>query len=419
MTRIVVVEDDAVVRAQVVRCLAARGHLVVTAENSEDGLVRVYESQTAILVTDIYLPGLDGFALAESIRRDPSVYQPDIIFMSIGEERELYRRAMQLGGCDFLNKPFTCKEIGDAVATRLANRLLLGAPTASIRTSSQSTITASAVSSALPEIEGYRIIRRLGEGHTSQVLLASPHNELNQHELHALKLLKLPREIAGQREAINRFLGEYAMLAGLKHPNVARVYAHGISGDYLYLDMEYLPGADLRLDIQAGMSPKIAQRRAAEMAAALGAIHEAGIVHRDLKPANVLMRMTGEAVLTDFGIAKNLASQLKLTEQNMAVGTPYYMSPEQATAGDVDARSDLYGLGIVLFEMLTGLPPYRDNSGNSGLEVFAQHLHAPVPTLPDAFGVFQPVISKLLAKKAQDRYADANEARQAILKVAC
>ena len=251
------------------------------------------------------------------------------------------------------------------------------------------------------------------------MLLASPRNELNHNELHALKLLKLPREIAGQREAINRFLGEYAMLAGLTHPNVARVYAHGISGDYLYLDMEYLPGADLRLDIQAGMSPKIAQRRAAEMAAALAAIHEAGIVHRDLKPANVLMRMTGEAVLTDFGIAKNLASQLKLTEQNMAVGTPYYMSPEQATAGIVDARSDLYGLGIVLFEMLTGFPPYRDNSGNSGLEVLAQHLHAPVPTLPDEFGIFQAVISKLLAKKACDRYANANEARQAILQVMC
>lgn len=404
MNRIVVVEDDTTHREFVVRCLASRGHLVIVAENGEEGLGRIMAEETAVVVTDIHMPGLDGFGLADALRREPGIRQPDIIFMSSDMERNLYRRALQLGACDFLTKPFACNELVEAITARLDARqtappVSAPPPAAGMR------------KSALPEIAGYRIIRRLGEGTTSQVYLVTPRNSATPH---ALKLMRLSAETGLQREEISRFLTEYAMLAGLSHPNVATVYSHGVTDDYLYLDMEYVAGGDLSLDIKNGMTHAAAQMCAAELASALSVIHAAGIVHRDLKPANVLMRMSGEAVLADFGIAKHITSRLALTQQDIAIGTPYYMSPEQATAGAIDARSDLYTLGIVLFEMLTGKHPYH---GFTSHEVMAQHLNAPVPRLPEAAAAFQTVIERLLAKRVDDRYADANEARAAILGV--
>jgi serine/threonine protein kinase len=175
--------------------------------------------------------------------------------------------------------------------------------------------------------------------------------------------------------------------------------------------MEHLPGGDLRLDIEVGMSPQLAQRRAAEIASALAAIHAAGIIHRDLKPANILMRMTGEAVIADFGIAKQLGSALSLTRHDMAVGTPYYMSPEQARGSNVGPHSDIYALGVLYFEMLTGNRPYEANTPN---ELMGKHLHAPTPLLPTRVAMYQPVIDRLMAKSVADRYANADEALEAI-----
>jgi CheY-like chemotaxis protein len=403
VSRVVVVEDDEVVREFVARCLGARGFSVSTAASGEEGLARIHEAPTAVVVTDIRMPGLDGFGLANALRRDAGLMQPDIIFMSSSEEKDLYRRALQLGGCDFLTKPFTSTEISEAVSARLASRAAQRVPEAAP--------AAGGAHAALPKVDGYRIIQRLGEGNASQVYLAAPVNSDTQV---ALKLLKLPSDLSFQRELIVRFHAEFAMLSKLAHPNVARVYEQGVSGDSFFLAMEYVPGGDLRLDIQAGMKPSAVRLRGAEIAAALTAIHAAGIVHRDLKPANVLMRMTGEAVLADFGIAKQISSGLSLTQADMTIGTPYYMSPEQATGGAIDPRSDQYGLGIVIYEMLTGQPPFV---GSSGPEVLAQHLSAPVPRLPGHLAGFQSVIDQLLAKKPSERFIDAVQARFAILRV--
>jgi serine/threonine protein kinase len=243
------------------------------------------------------------------------------------------------------------------------------------------------------------------------VLLAK---HLHTGDQHALKLARLPDRSGEQREVINRFLTEYSMLVRISHRNVARVFEHGLVENYLYIGMEYLPGGDLRLDIDAGMAPKRAQKYAEQIAAALGAIHGAGIIHRDLKPANILMRMTGEAVLADFGIAKQIGSGLALTQNNIALGTPYYMSPEQATASPLDVRSDLYALGVLLFEMLTGRPPYL---APTSVEIMAMHVNAAVPMLPEKFAPFQPVLRRLLAKEPGDRYTSAEAAQNAIAAV--
>jgi serine/threonine protein kinase len=306
---------------------------------------------------------------------------------------------MHVGAADFLVKPFKPQEIADAVSRCIEDR---NARKADLQSRSEY------APDNLPRIPGYEIVQKLGEGAASLVFLAT---HLASREQHALKILKLVGLEASTQEAINRFMAEYEMLSQLSHPHVARVHEHGIGDRCLFIGMEHLPGGDLRLDIEAGMSPQQAQKRAAEIASALAAIHAAGIIHRDLKPANILMRMTGEAVIADFGIAKQLGSALSLTRHDMAVGTPYYMSPEQARGSNVGPHSDIYALGVLYFEMLTGKRPYEANTPN---ELMGKHLHAPIPLLPTRVAMVQPVIDKLMAKSVADRYANAGAALEAI-----
>ncbi len=400
MTEILVVEDDVVMREFIARSLASRGHPASTARGGEDALRQLRMKPADIVITDIRMPGMDGFSFARALRRDAAIGQPDIIFVSSMDERDHYRRAMHVGAADFLVKPFRPQELADAIERCIARREDLKKHTPT---------TLDPAADGLPRIPGYQIVQKLGEGAASLVFLAT---HIASREQHALKILKLVGLDTSTQEAINRFMAEYDMLSKLSHPNVARVHEHGVGDRCLFIGMEHLPGGDLRLDIEAGMSPQQAQKRAAEIASALAAIHSAGIIHRDLKPANILMRMTGEAVIADFGIAKQLGSALSLTRHDMAVGTPYYMSPEQVRGSNVGTPSDIYALGVLYFEMLTGQRPFEANTPN---ELMGKHLHAPIPLLPSRVARYQPLIDKLMAKGIADRYVDADAARDAIL----
>jgi eukaryotic-like serine/threonine-protein kinase len=400
MTQVLVVEDDPLMLEFIVRSLASRDLVASTACSGDDALRQLRAQPTAIVISDVRMPGMDGFSLARALRRDASIGQPEIIFISSQDERNHYRRAMHVGAADFLVKPFKSHEIADAVTRCIEVRKARKAEAAA---------RVEYASADLPQIPGYEIVQKLGEGAASLVFLAT---HVASGEQHALKILKLVGLDNSTQEAINRFMAEYDMLSRLAHPHVARVYEHGVGDRCLFIGMEHLPGGDLRLDIEVGMSPHQAQKRAAEIASALSAIHAAGIIHRDLKPANVLMRMTGEAVIADFGIAKQISSALSLTRHDMAVGTPYYMSPEQARGTNVGPQSDIYALGVLYFEMLAGHRPYEADTTN---EIMGKHLHAPTPFLPTRVERYQPVIDKLMAKSVTDRYADADAAREAIL----
>ncbi|MCY7389567.1 MAG: protein kinase [Burkholderiales bacterium] len=402
MTEILVVEDDVVMREFIARGLAARGHPASTARGGEDALRQLRTKPADIVITDIRMPGMDGFSFARALRREAALGQPDIIFVSSMDERDHYRRAMHVGGSDFLVKPFRPQDMADAVERCIATREERKKHTPGV---------AVADAGGAQRIPGYEIVQKLGEGAASIVYLAT---HLASREQHALKVLKLEGLDTSTQEAINRFMAEYDMLSKLSHPHVAHVYEHGVGDRCLYIGMEHLPGGDLRLDIEAGMSPALAQKRAGEIASALAAIHAAGIVHRDLKPANILMRMTGEAVIADFGIAKQLGSALALTRHDMAVGTPYYMSPEQARGSNVGPHSDTYALGVLYFEMLTGHRPFEGGTPN---ELMGKHLNAPIPLLPTRLAKLQPLIDKLMAKSISDRYANAEAAREAIMAV--
>ena len=145
--------------------------------------------------------------------------------------------------------------------------------------------------------------------------------------------------------------------------------------------------------------------------AALAAIHAAGVLHRDLKPGNVMMRADGSVALIDFGLAKQLSLEAEITATGEIFGTPYYMSPEQGHGRDVDARSDVYSLGVIFYEMLTGKKPYL---APTPMAVIYKHSHAPIPRLPEDLTDWQPLLERLLAKEPQDRYQSAAEICAAI-----
>jgi serine/threonine-protein kinase PpkA len=166
--------------------------------------------------------------------------------------------------------------------------------------------------------------------------------------------------------------------------------------------MEYLEDGDLEKRIREGMNTEAALDLAEIIGGCLDFLHRRDIIHRDIKPANILFRKDGTPVLTDFGIAKHLENDIRLTLDSTALGSPYYLSPEQAECKPLDGRADIYGLGIILYEMLTGIKPFR---GDSPIETIMAHLTRPCPALPAELGRYQELIERMVAKATPLRHA--------------
>ncbi|MDW8479748.1 MAG: serine/threonine-protein kinase [Xanthomonadales bacterium] len=255
---------------------------------------------------------------------------------------------------------------------------------------------------ATVEIPGYRILRPLGQGGMAAVYLAV--QESLDREV-ALKVL-VPG-LAADQSFCERFLKEGRITAKLQHPNLVTVHDIGCHGEIYYLAAEYIPGGTLRDRLAKGALPVAeALDVAIDVARGLDYAHSKHFVHRDVKPGNILFRADGSAVLADFGIAKALDSNTQATMAGVAIGTPHYMSPEQARGETVDGRSDLYALGVVLFEMLTGKVPY---DASDAFSVALMHITQPVPQLPPRLAWLQPLIDGLMAKDRADRFASGAE----------
>jgi serine/threonine protein kinase len=210
-----------------------------------------------------------------------------------------------------------------------------------------------------------------------------------------------------------RFLQEYEIVQRIRHPSIVQLHDLGISDEHAWLVMEYFPGGDLRRRMRAGMRPRPALRTAIAIARALEAMHACGVLHRDLKPGNVMLREDGSPALIDFGMSKDTALAQEVTDSGLIFGTPHYMSPEQGHGEPIDARSDLYSLGVIVFEMLARAKPF---AAENPMAIIYKHRKEPVPRLPEPFEAFQPMIERFLAKDPQDRYQDAKEARVALRK---
>ncbi|QBQ53101.1 serine/threonine-protein kinase [Nitrosococcus wardiae] len=249
------------------------------------------------------------------------------------------------------------------------------------------------------KIPGYKIQRMIGQGGMAKVYLAI--QESLDRKI-ALKIMTPPLDI--DHSLCERFLKEGKIVAQLSHPSIVTVYDVGCFGNYYYMAMEYLGGANLKQRIQQQAPLACPLKIIRQVASALGYAHAHGFVHRDVKPANILFKEDGTAVLTDFGIAKPLTAHTQLTAVGFCVGTPEYMSPEQATGKKLDGRSDLYSLGVVFYEMLTGQKPFI---GEDAIATILMHAQSPIPSLPSQFATYQPLVERLLAKDPNDRFEDA------------
>jgi class 3 adenylate cyclase len=248
-------------------------------------------------------------------------------------------------------------------------------------------------------IEGYRILRQIGAGGMANVFLAQPGGDRPPQ---VLKIM--PLDSFSGEDGLQRFIQEYALLAQVDNRHVARIHRQDFSAGHAYIAMEYFPGGDLRARIAQGIAPQEAIGYVRQTAQGLAAIHAQGIVHRDLKPDNLMLRQDGTLALADFGVAKQVSMLIMDTGHGDIVGTPSYLSPEQARGERVDARCDLYSLGVLAYELLTGRRPYQAETAQAMLDL---HINALVPQLPPAHKAFQPVLNRLMAKDREQRYPSA------------
>jgi serine/threonine protein kinase len=219
-----------------------------------------------------------------------------------------------------------------------------------------------------------------------------------------LKTLNTAHDETG--DFFERFMKEGRIIASLRHPHIVTIYDIGVHDEYVYISMEYVDGGDLRAKIENRLAPVRALEIVSKVGQALEYAHKKGIVHRDVKPANILFRSDGTPLLSDFGIAKDFTVDNELTSTGTILGSPFYMSPEQAEGIPVDGRTDIYSLGVIFYEMLTGQKPYE---GDSAIKVIMQHIQSPVPQLPPELDQFQPLLTRLMTKDREQRIGDATQ----------
>jgi DNA-binding NarL/FixJ family response regulator len=327
-------------------------------------------------------------ALQRLHERAPNL--PIFVFARGGNERSA-ARAMKLGASDYW--PIHSVIVGELCA---ALQPLLEQPSA----------TAAATNAApdrwrQPEVAGYTMMKKIAQSSAASVYLAR-NDEFPQPV--ALKVEAITGQHVVSDADRERFVKECEILSKLNHRSIANVLDFGTTDDYLYLALEYFPCGSLRERLKHPVSEADAVNYAHQIGEALQIVHAARVVHRDLKPSNLMLTNENRLVLIDFGSARTQFMPADLTSSGDCTGTPYYVCPEQIDDRDPDARGDLYSLGVVLYEMLSGTLPFM---GKTLADILAAHRAAPVPRLPEHLALYQPIIDRLLAKDPKDRYASA------------
>ncbi len=247
------------------------------------------------------------------------------------------------------------------------------------------------------DIPGYKIISAIGQGGMAQVYLAIQESIGRQV---ALKVMS--EALSHDKVWAKRFLQEAQVIAQLSHPNIVPVFDVGEHNGKFFISMEHISGGSLKEKMQTGLAITSSLKIITGIAAGLDFAGEKGFVHRDIKPDNIMFRENGSPVILDFGIVKQKdTGGANMTQTGMIVGTTSYMSPEQAQAQTLDERSDIYSLGVVFYEMLTGAPPFK---GESDIATLLSHVNEPPPPLPIYLSALQPVLNKSLAKNKEQRY---------------
>lgn len=332
-------------------------------------------------------------------------FPPAIMMTGAGDEYVAVQ-AVKRGAADYLRKSdLTSERLAAAVdaaieacrpsRNRTANRALENDAKVIARLSWSSEFS--------PDGEriGHRFVRLIGQGASSRVYLAE---RIRDNLTVVLKIIDV--DSIDDPVVLKRFVQEAELMSDINSPFVVKYYEHGFTKTYGYIAMEFFTHGDLKQRIEVGMAAEDALNYALHIAYGLEAIHDVGVIHRDLKPGNIMFRSDESLALADLGISKRFERSGEITEVGTVLGTPSYISPEQAQGQAADARSDLYSAGIMLFEMLAGHRPFTAESSSA---LLYQHVHMDIPRLPAGLGRYQRVIDRLLAKSPEQRYQSASE----------
>jgi CheY-like chemotaxis protein/tRNA A-37 threonylcarbamoyl transferase component Bud32 len=397
MNHILIIDDDDATLKLASLYLSRAGYRVEECLDSMQALASIGANRPELVLCDIHLPGLDGYGLLSALRAQPNTEALPVILMTAHADHPGFRKGMKLGADDYLTKPLDREELLDAVAARL------------LRARTHSTGAAPAPAEAAPDpgdlsgvtrLTDYKLVRKIAEGGMSSIYLA---DQKSTGRRVVLKLFPLKKGMP--QEAIDRFVQEHKMLERLHHPNIVEIYAQGFNDEHLYIAMEYFQNGSLNEHLQGALPEAKAFEYAIQIAKGLEAAHRAGIVHRDLKPENIMVRKDGTLALTDFGIAKDLNAGSSMTVHGEVMGTPSYVAPEQAQGLPVGPAADVYSLGVMLFQMLTGKKPYQ---ANDPANILYQHINSPIPRLPEDLAQWQDLINFLMTKSPQTRPRDAS-----------
>lgn len=360
---------------------------------------------SAVLL-DTHPAGQDGFGWLAEMRRQPD--SPPVVLMTERGGEMLAVKAIKAGASDFLAKSALTPELlGRSLEDALREREARRAERTGTDPDFLRTVRIEALKSGSPvkpgsvKVPGYRVLRMIGEGGMGQVYLAE-----REHDGLQLVLKVLGPALRGDQVFLQRFVREYKLIASIEAEHVARIYDQGFSGEHPYIAMEYLSGGTLAARMREGLTSLAALRLTSQIARALDVVHGHGIVHRDLKPQNIMFRADRRPVIVDFGLAKDLGGDSALTQYGHVMATPRYMSPEQCMGHPADHRSDLYSLGVVFYEMLTGRQMFESNSPADLVQL---HVSGVVPPLPSRLAGYQTIVDRLIAKDPSKRFQSARE----------
>ena len=346
------------------------------------------------VILDYMLGRGDGLDWLQHFKRRSDC--PPVLFLTGAGNEIIAVRAMKAGADDYQRKQELTRE---KLITSLRS-LTLNASEKTLSPELAKRMEGSSLGARI-KVPGIKVLHLIGEGGMSRVYLASREKD---YEPLVVKILR--SEVTSDRNALARFMEEYAMVERIQSRHVARIYGHGTSDEHAYLVMEFFEGGDLNQRLASkALPPDEALKLFRELMFALGDIHEKGILHRDLKPQNLMFRADGSLAIVDFGIAKHVDA-IDRTSQGEILGTPRYMSPEQVQGRALDMRTDIYSAGVLLYQMLTGRHLFE---GETAVEVALHHLNTPAPPLPDHLGQYQRLMDKLVEKDRDARFRNADE----------